>query len=107
VINNLTQIDSTIKNIIVTLGSDGLIYRDDKGQVHDKSAYTVQVTSSHGAGDVFCGALASRIVAGEISSEALDYAMAAAAWHVSTAPEHRSILSESIVQNFLDEQIIK
>jgi len=99
----LDKAKPSIPTIIVTLGEDGLVYRDSKGQVHRKTAYPVAVQSSHGAGDMFCGALASRILKGELSSQALDYAMAAAACHVSTPLDMRSKLNTEAIQLLLSD----
>ena len=90
VVTALNTTESSINTIIVTLAEGGLVYRDNTGHVENKSAYPVDVISTHGAGDMFCGALASRIIAGATLNAALDYAMAAAAWHVSATLAERS-----------------
>lgn len=103
VVEMLSKTDSSINSIIVTLGADGLVYRNGAGQVQVKLAYPVKVISSHGAGDMFCGALASRIISGKVTEDALEYAMATAAWHVSASlPERSAIDIEAI--NSLREQ---
>ena len=73
------------QRIIVTLGADGL-------EVHDRGAVTcgsrhtsVRQISSHGAGDMFCGALAARLAKGDTLVSAARFANAAAALHVSRA----------------------
>jgi len=102
VATTLEKADTPIKTVIVTLGSSGLVYRNSAGQVHIKSAYSVVVNSTHGAGDMFCGSLASRVIRGDVSSDALDYAMAAAACHVSASPENRLVLHEYEIQKLLN-----
>jgi len=101
VVSHLNNSESPCKTMIVTLGGEGLVYRDSAGYVHKKAAYPVTVTSSHGAGDMFCGALASRFIAGEPLSGALDYAMAAAAWHVSATLAERSKINQEAIDFLL------
>ncbi|NND91376.1 MAG: ribokinase [Granulosicoccus sp.] len=97
----LKNADSSISMMFVTLGKDGLVYRDIAGQIHEKTAFPVTVSSSPGAGDMFCGALASRIIDGVISTEALDYAMAAAAWYVGASLAERSAINHEAIQVLL------
>jgi ribokinase len=97
----LSEAQSTINTIVVTLGEDGLVYRDSCGQVHYRPACSVRVCSSHGAGDMFCGALASRLVTEADFHEALDYAMATAAWYVSATLDERSKLNEQAIERLL------
>lgn len=103
VVAALNSAESSINTIIVTLAEGGLVYRDNTGLVKMKSAYPVDVVSTHGAGDMFCGALASRIIAGTALNEALDYAMAAAAWHVSAMLAERSNLNIQAINSLLAE----
>lgn len=97
----LSKAQSSINTIVVTLGEDGLVYRDRCGQVHYRPACSVRVYSSHGAGDMFCGALASRLVIEADLHEALNYAMASAAWYVSATLDERSELNEQAVAQLL------
>ena len=105
VVEMLSKTDSSISTIIITLGADGLIYRNSAGQVHVKLAYPVKVISSHGAGDMFCGALASRIISGEVTNDALEYAMAAAAWHVSAGLPERSALNIEAINSLREQHL--
>ena len=57
--------------------------------------------SSHGAGDVFAGALAARLSDGEVMRDALRYAAGAAALHVATKVAERSALERAVVNEFL------
>jgi ribokinase len=99
----LNSTDSCINTIIITLGAEGLVYRGPDNTVHTKPAYSVSVISSHGAGDMFCGALASSLLGDASLDQALDYAMAAAAWHVSTAILHRSNLDTKAIYRLMQE----
>ena len=49
--------------MIVTLGSDGLVHRDLAGSVRHHAVRRAPVVSAHGAGDVFVGALCARMAA--------------------------------------------
>ncbi|TFL16500.1 PfkB family carbohydrate kinase [Jannaschia formosa] len=69
---------------VETLGADGLrLHRE--GSVTHHPAPKVDVVSSHGAGDVFCGTLAAALDRGEDIEEALAHAQLGAARHVSRA----------------------
>ena len=77
--------------VIITLGSDGLVHRDREGTVEHHAVSPVPVVSTHGAGDVFVGALCARMAASAAMEDAIDYAQAVAARFVSTPLEERGI----------------
>ena len=77
--------------IIVTLGSDGLVHRDRNGRARHHAVRPVPVASAHGAGDAFVGALAARLTASAAMGEAIADAQAAAARFVSIPLEERGI----------------
>ena len=68
---------------ILTLGDKGVIMATREGEVLHLPAPEVQVISTHGAGDVFCGALAAARLAGAEWPDALDRAQTAAGRHVA------------------------
>jgi ribokinase len=77
--------DSTIPvDTLTTLGAEGVLYRGIR-----YPAPAVEVLSSHGAGDMFIGALAAHVSAGQTLERAIEKAQAAAAWYVSTDPAAR------------------
>ena len=84
---------------LTTLGAAGAHYA---GQIH--SGFDVDVISTHGAGDAFVGALAAQVVAGTPVSDAIEFAQAAAALHVSSALQDRAVLTPEIVRAFLASQ---
>ena len=77
----LSKIGGRIKNVIVTLGGDGLVIKSDDA-ISPIAAKRVNVVSSHGAGDCFVGALAAKIASGASLTEAAEFANAVAAAHV-------------------------
>lgn len=79
-------------DVIVTLGSDGLVIASTAGTAFSP-ACPVQVVSTHGAGDAFIGALAVMLASGAALAEAARFASAAAALHVSTPIEEREKIS--------------
>lgn len=99
VVEVLNQSRSSVELIIVTLGEDGLVYRHVNEQVQKIPACAIKVNSAHGAGDMFCGSLASRIIVGENTRMALEYASAAAAWYVSSALAERSTIDRQAIDN--------
>ena len=97
----LAMADQTLPTVLITLGGDGLAYRERNGAPVIASAFDVEVISSHGAGDAFVGALAAKIAIGEPLSDAIDYASAAAALWVSTHVTERMNLDQKTVARFL------
>lgn len=85
--------------VLTTLGVDGVSFR---GQSHP--GYRVEAVSSHGAGDMFVGALASRVAAGAAMEDAIDFAQAAAALHVASDLNARAHLNADAVLAFLRDQ---
>ena len=77
--------------MIITLGSDGLVHRDLAGSVRHHAVRRAPVVSAHGAGDVFVGALCARMAARAAMEEAIADAQAAAARFVSTPVRDRGI----------------
>ena len=77
--------------LIVTLGSDGLVHRDRSGRARHHATRPAPVVSAHGAGDVFVGALAARMAASAAMEDAIADAQAAAAHYVSTPLEERRL----------------
>ena len=84
------------QNVLKTLGPDGVLYQ---GKV--TAAPRVNVVSSHGAGDMFVGALAARLTKGAPMEDALAFAQAAAALHVSSDLAARAALVPSMVKRAL------
>ena len=72
-------------DLLTTLGPEGVTYGN-----HRYPGQTVQVVSTHGAGDMFVGALAARVVAGQTMSQAIDAAQSAAAWYITLGAEARA-----------------
>lgn len=81
------------RQVVVTLGAEGLHCRCRSDEALTLAAPRVAVVSTHGAGDAFAGALAARLDAGAALPEALAFAQAAAALHVATPPERRAAIT--------------
>lgn len=85
------------KNVIVTLGSEGLVWRSEN-DAGDLAAHKVEVVDTTAAGDCFCGALSVSLSEGSQLSEAVRFANAAAALATtkegaqSSLPERSEIL---------------
>ena len=86
-------------NFLKTLGAQGVCY--DGVQY---SGFPVDVVSTHGAGDMFVGALASQVVRGTTMVDAIRFAQAAAALHVACQLKQRKDLSTQAVTAFLAAQ---
>ncbi|MEX0280548.1 MAG: ribokinase [Arenibacterium sp.] len=85
---------------IVTLGADGLVIADATG-AERLDAVGVEVVSSHGAGDMFCGALAAELASGATLRDACRFGAAAAALAVATPFEERERITEQEVRRLL------
>lgn len=81
--------------VLTTLGPDGVAF---DGKTYP--GHVVQVMSTHGAGDMFVGALAAAVVGGEAMETAIGFAQAAAALHVSCDLEARKALTVETVRAF-------
>lgn len=88
--------------LIETKGGAGVaIHRHGQKPTHHE-AFGVKVLSSHGAGDMFSGALAARHLMGQSMEDATHYAQAAAALHISSPLETRSTITPEQVLAFMD-----
>lgn len=81
-------LDKGTPNVIITLGEKGVFVANHKQQIHI-SPVEVNVVDTTGAGDAFCGALATALAEGLEITKATEFANAAAALSVTkvgTAP---------------------
>lgn len=75
----VTRLRSSPEQVVgVTLGAEGVVLADG-GRVRHLPAFRVEAVDTTGAGDVFHGAYAARIAAGDAPGEAARFAGAAAA----------------------------
>lgn len=70
---------SATRSVVITLGGNGLVVAVAGGEMVEIAPIPVTVVSTHGAGDCFVGALASRLAKGEALVAACRFANAAAA----------------------------
>jgi ribokinase len=73
---------SGYRNVIITLGEQGLVYLHEASPVH-LSGHTVQAVDATAAGDTFVGYFACAIAEGQALADALALANAAAALSVT------------------------
>ncbi len=85
-------------DVLTTLGGEGVTYGGSTYPACD-----VAVASTHGAGDMFVGALAAFVSQGASMYEALPRAQAAAAWLVATPVAKRD--DDHALYAFLDAQL--
>lgn len=90
--------------IIVTLGEGGAVLKEPGSAPVHFPAQKVDVFSTHGAGDMFAGALAARLDAGDSIASALPFAQAAAALHVSTPLAGRATINASAVRALMEKE---
>ena len=82
-------------------GADGLEVVLADGAGHSFPAFEVRFLASHGAGDVFVGALAAQRLAQIPGESALRYAQAAAALHVATPRRQRAAITPGDIKALL------
>ena len=75
------------------------------GNTQKFPAFNVNVVSSHGAGDMFIGALAARYLQGDTTESALKYAQAAAALHISRPENERKEITPKIISDFISSNL--
>ena len=104
---NFINNNKTHKNltIIKTLGHEGLELIKPNGKIRKIPAFSVNSISSHGAGDMFIGALAARYLIGDSMENALVYAQAAAALFISKAEEERAGITQRAVIDFMENNL--
>lgn len=90
---------SAPKNVVITLGRDGLVARLDK-KIYRVRGYQVTVVDSTGAGDCFCGSFAAALAMGKSAADALDFANAAAALSVQTPGAGPSMPHRADIEKF-------
>lgn len=76
--------DGNARQVIVTLGADGVMLVDRTGPQRF-AARPVDAVDTTGAGDCFCGSLAARLALGEPTVDAVVWAMTAASISVTRA----------------------
>lgn len=89
----LRRLHAPGRDVVLTMGAEGLMLLTRNGDLMPVPPTPVEVRSSHGAGDMFCGALGARLAAGEPLFEACAFASRAAAMFVSMTETEREALS--------------
>lgn len=85
--------------LLETRGAEGVFFDG-----RTRPGYAVNVISTHGAGDMFVGALAAQVVAGKPLIDAIPFAQAAAVLLVATPVAERAGITFQTVTAFLEAQ---
>jgi len=93
---------SAPKNIIITIGRDGLVARLAP-RVYRIHGHKVNVVDTTGAGDCFCGAFGAALASGIAPATALEFANAAAALSVQRPGGGPSMPTRSEIEAFLKD----
>ncbi len=88
-------------SVVVTAGAAGVAAATADASI-ELLPHPVVRPETHGAGDVFVGALGTRLAAGEPLAEALRYANAAAALHVGTPEVEKDAIGPADVRRLLE-----
>ena len=94
------------RRVLVTLGGDGVLIAEGDTATHRKG-HSVDVVSTHGAGDAFVGAFAARLCQSDTTEQAVAFAQAAAALHVSCPVVERARIAAEAVRIFQQDQAVK
>ena len=90
------------KNIVITVGADGLIARINN-QTSRLLGYKVKAIDTTGAGDCFCGAFGAALARGSDANMALQFANAAAALSVTRLGGGPSMPHQDEIEQFIKE----
>jgi ribokinase len=88
---------------VVTAGGLGLSMAVRGKPPYAEAAHPVKLVDTHGAGDLFIGALAARWASGMPVAQAIQFANAAAALFVSTPADQKKAVTSDQVTRFLSE----
>ncbi len=94
-----------VKNVIITLGSQGSLYSDAQESFWIKPI-PVTVVDTVAAGDAFNGALAAALASGKTIKEALQWATVAGALAVTKTGAQSSLPDQDSFQQLLSKQTI-
>lgn len=89
----LRELHAPSRDVILTLGAEGLLLMTRAGKLARVPPTPVEARSSHGAGDMFCGALGARLASGNPIGDACAFASRAAARFVAMTEDERAALS--------------
>jgi len=90
--------------IIITMGAEGSIYKNQEGLILPSPAFLVQAVDTTAAGDTFIGTYAASRGSGLTVEDSLRRASAAAALTVTRAGAQGSIPTKAEVNQFLSQQ---
>jgi ribokinase len=92
-----TRLLDLTPRVAITLGADGVLYRDREGARHRITAPRAQAVDSTAAGDTFAGVLAATLGAGLPIAHALEMACAAASLAVESLGASSSIPTRAAI----------
>jgi ribokinase len=92
---------TSVKNVLITLGKDGVYVASNNGKNFHVPAFSVKAVDTVGAGDTFCGALAVACGEGRELSEAVRFASAAAAISVTRTGAQNAAPHRDEIETFL------
>ena len=95
-----TLLNKGVKEIIVTLGSQGCLYMNENESIH-YPAYKVEVVDTTAAGDSFIGGIATALSEGKPIKEAIGLATKVSALTVTRLGAQISLPLREEVENFL------
>ena len=95
------MVDATSTAVVLTLGEHGALMLTATESEH-VSALTVEAVDTTGAGDAFCGALATALASGEVLRPAVAFANAAGAAAVTVAGATPSMPTRAKIERLLE-----
>lgn len=96
-------IEKGVGSVIVTMGHEGSLYMNQKGNAHFTAAFKVKAVDTTAAGDTFIGAFAVAHESGKSIEDALRFASAAAAIAVTRKGAQVSIPSKEEIDAFVEK----
>lgn len=100
-------LDQGVGAVVMTLGADGAMYRDQKGQKFDIPAYQIDVVCTCGCGDAFNAGFATGLHLGRSTEDCIRFGQASSAQNAMGLGSQAVVSSLEDTIHFMDNQPVR